>query len=310
MAASILVVDDDPALVQLMGAMLADLARVRFAMSGEAALRQIALERPDLILLDSEMPRMGGFEVCRTVRSSGELDDIPIIFVTMHSDQHFEARCLEAGAVDFIRKPVSRLLLRARVQTHLRLKHALDTIRRTALTDSLTGLSNRHAFDTQLDREFRHAVREDKPLALLKIDVDCFKPYNDLYGYPAGDACLARVARALEQALRRPHDLVARYGGEEFAALLPETGVHGARAVGERMLQAVLALRIPHQRAAAGRAGFVSVSIGAASLSRDAAAGLVADADRALHAAKSAGRARLCVQECADSASTSVERVS
>lgn len=312
MPASILLVDDDPLLVQLMGAMLADLGRVRFATDGEAALRQLGAERPDLILLDVQMPRMDGFAVCRSIKTSGELDDIPIIFVTAESDEDFEVRCFDAGAADFIHKPVSRPILRARVQTQLRLKQALDTVRRMALSDALTGLTNRRAFDGLLSREFRQAQRDGTPLGMLMVDVDRFKDYNDCYGHAAGDACLAAVAHALQDGLLRPYDTVARYGGEEFAVLLPGIGADGMRVVAERLLAAVAALRIPHRRGAVDDR--VSVSLGGA-IHRPAAApenavdgahatgaipgtaSLADRADRALYAAKRQGRARFCMAD-------------
>lgn len=312
MSASILLVDDDPLLVRMMGAMLGDLGRVRFATSGEAALQQMAQDPPDLVLLDAEMPGMSGFEVCRTIRSCGEYDDIPVIFVTAHHDEAFEVHGFDVGAVDFINKPVSGPILRARVRTHVRLKQALDTIRRMALTDPLTGLTNRRAFDGLLAREWKHAAREGKSLGMLMVDVDCFKQYNDTYGHPAGDACLAGVAHALQDALLRPHDTVARYGGEEFAVLLPDTGIDGMRIVAQRLLEAVLALRIPHRH---GIGGIVSISLGGAVLDagpdgRDAAqagqapagaiAGLAWRADQALYRAKKQGRARACLGEPED----------
>lgn len=134
MSASILLIDDDPLLVQMLGAIIADLGRIRFATSGEAALRQMAQEAPDLVLLDAEMPGMCGLEVCRTIRSGAHYGDIPVIFVTAHRDEEFEMRGFDAGAVDFIHKPVSAAILRARVRTHARLKQAEDTIRRMGLT--------------------------------------------------------------------------------------------------------------------------------------------------------------------------------
>lgn len=304
MSASILLVDDDPLLVQMMGAMLAELGRVRFATSGEAALRQMAQEVPDLVLLDAEMPGMSGFELCRMIRSCAEYGDIPVIFVTAHQDEGFEVQGFEMGAVDFINKPVSAPVLRARVRTHVRLKRALDTIRRMALTDPLTGLTNRRAFDGLLAREWKHGVREGRPLGMLMIDVDCFKQYNDTYGHPAGDACLAAVAHALQDALLRPHDAVARYGGEEFAVLLPDTGADGVCIVAARLLQAVQALGIPHRH---GVGGAVSISVGGAVLDAGtdgaraappgASAGLVWRADQALYRAKQQGRARFCLEE-------------
>lgn len=135
MSASILVVDDDPLLVQMIGAMLGDIGRVRFATSGEGALRQMAQAIPDLVLLDAEMPGMSGLDVCRTIRSRAEYDDVPLIFVTAHRDDAFELRGLAAGAADFIHKPVSAPILRARVGTHLRLQQALDAVRRAGTID-------------------------------------------------------------------------------------------------------------------------------------------------------------------------------
>lgn len=298
MTASILLIDDDPLLVQMLGAMLADLGRIRFATGGVAALQQMEREAPDLVLLDAEMPGMNGFEVCRTIRSSAQYDDIPVIFVTAHRDEEFQVRCLDAGAVDFIHKPVSAAILRARVRTHVRLKQAQDTIRRMALTDPLTGLTNRRAFDGLLAREWRQAQRTGTPLGMLMVDIDCFKQYNDAYGHPAGDACLAAVAHALQGALLRPHDAVARYGGEEFAVLLPDAGTDGTRTVAARMLEAVLALRIPHEK---GIGGSVTISLGGAVATPRAdgeAATIVAlaqRADQALYRAKRQGRARASI---------------
>lgn len=309
MTASILVVDDDPLLVRMIGSMLGDLGRVRFATSGEVALHLMGQEPPDVVLLDAEMPGMNGFDACRAIRSSSEYEDIPVIFVTAHRDEEFELRCFEAGGVDFIHKPVSAPILRARVGTQVRLKQALDTIRRMALTDPLTGLTNRRAFDGLLAREWKQALRSDVPLGMLMVDVDHFKQYNDTYGHPAGDACLASVAHALQEALLRPHDTVARYGGEEFAVLLPNAGIDGVRVVGERLLEAVLALRIPHRH---GVGGIVSISLGGAVLQPStgetpachderapggALAWLARRADRALYEAKQQGRARVCVDE-------------
>ncbi|WP_296942929.1 two-component system response regulator [uncultured Massilia sp.] len=142
MSASILLVDDDPLLVRMMGVMLGDLGRVRFATSGEAALRQMASELPDVVLLDAEMPGMGGLEVCRAIRACAEYDAVPVIFVTAHRDEEFEARGFDAGAADIVNKPVSAALLRARVRTHVRLKQALETIRRLAPADPPAGLED------------------------------------------------------------------------------------------------------------------------------------------------------------------------
>lgn len=218
---SLLLVDDDPKLIQLMGRLLGDLGRIRFATSGDAALRQAHAERPDLILLDAEMPGMNGFDTCAALKAAPDLSDVPVIFVTSHTDLDHEVRGFSVGAADFIHKPVSEHILRARVTTHLRLKQLSDELRRMANTDALTDLPNRRAFDAALAREWARSLRDTQPLCCLMVDVDHFKAYNDSYGHPAGDVCLNRVAQALRGALLRPTDMVARYGGEEFAVLLP-----------------------------------------------------------------------------------------
>lgn len=299
---SLLLVDDDPKLIQLMGRLLGDLGRIRFATSGDAALRQAHAERPDLILLDAEMPGMNGFDTCAALKAAPDLSDVPVIFVTSHTDLDHEVRGFSVGAADFIHKPVSEHILRARVTTHLRLKQLSDELRRMANTDALTDLPNRRAFDAALAREWARSLRDTQPLCCLMVDVDHFKAYNDSYGHPAGDVCLNRVAQALRGALLRPTDMVARYGGEEFAVLLPNTTRDGGCLVAERLLQAVLELHVPHEGGVAD--GMVSVSIGVACSDEspeqqgNAAAGepdsadLMRRADRALYLAKQQGRAR------------------
>ncbi|MGC8470587.1 MAG: diguanylate cyclase domain-containing protein, partial [Acetobacteraceae bacterium] len=159
-----------------------------------------------------------------------------------------------------------------------------------AWQDSLTGLGNRRAFDRRLDHEYRRAHRSGAPLALILIDVDRFKHFNDMYGHPAGDDCLRAVAGAVDSVLRRPADHGARYGGEEIAMLLPETDEAGAVLLAERVCATVRALGIEH---AGNEGGIVTVSAGVAAIlpgdGADTASGLVRAADRALYAAKSVG---------------------
>src|SRR5664280_2921064 len=164
----------------------------------------------------------------RDRKAEPALADVPVIFVTSHSEAAFEVAGFEMGAADFIAKPVSAPLVLARVKTQLRVKRMGDELRRIATTDGLTGVANRRRFDESLEREWRRARRSGDPLALLMIDIDHFKLFNDRYGHPAGDACLRSVAQALVGASLRPADLVARYGGEEFVVLLPKTPRAGA----------------------------------------------------------------------------------
>lgn len=180
----------------------------------------------------------------------------------------------------------------------------MERLRRMNLTDGLTGITNRRAFDAELQVEWRRALRGHAPLALLMIDVDFFKSYNDTHGHVAGDSCLRAVAQALAGASHRAGDMVARYGGEEFVALLPQTGLVDAELIAQRMRLAVADLGMPH----GGTAGWplVTVSIGVVSVSCRAADAdpavqqqppatlLVEAADKALYVAKSSGRNRVC----------------
>jgi diguanylate cyclase (GGDEF)-like protein/PAS domain S-box-containing protein len=162
-----------------------------------------------------------------------------------------------------------------------------------AQQDGLTGLMNRRRFDEVLEEEFRRARRHQWPLSVLMMDADCFKAYNDRYGHLAGDECLRRISRTIEDVLRRPGDRVARYGGEEFVVLLPSTDERAARIMAERMRKAVAALGIEHL---GSEYRMVTVSVGMASLipfGDDHPTLLIGAADRALYRAKAAGRNRV-----------------
>lgn len=176
-------------------------------------------------------------------------------------------------------------------QANERLRVANEKLERLSTVDGLTGIANRRQFDAALRQEWRRARRRAHPLALLLVDIDHFKGYNDGYGHIAGDDCLRRVAATLERALTRAGDLVARYGGEEFAVLLPETGLDEAAGTACLLHEAIRALRLPH-RHALGR-DIVSVCVGYASVDPNPALGpsdLVDRADKALYVAKLAGR--------------------
>lgn len=178
--------------------------------------------------------------------------------------------------------------LREAKQTLEQLNLALEML---SFEDSLTGLGNRRRFDVSLVEQCRNGARYQTALALIMIDVDHFKRYNDLYGHPAGDECLRLVGAAIREARVRTCDVVARYGGEEIAVLLPQTGRDGALAAAERIRHCVEALGIVH---AGSPFGYVTISLGVAAFvpsgSDDAAMRLLAYADRALYAAKEAGR--------------------
>lgn len=305
----IVVVDDDPISIRLLGRMLHPLGDVQIANDGEEALSLMRASPPELVLMDAELPGISGVGLCQTMKTEPRLAEVPVIFVTSHSEPEFEVACFEAGAVDYVQKPVQAPVLLARVQTHIRLKRLSDKLRRSASIDPLTEVANRRVFDEMLDHEWRRAQRNSQPLSLMLIDIDHFKAFNDHYGHPAGDHCLRTFAETLRKIAARAPDLVARYGGEEFAVLLPDTHLQGAQAVADRLLSLLHELAIPH--AGSPTAGHVTASVGISTFTpstravtrRDTAADspvgpsdLLAIADRALYDAKSGGRSRVSLR--------------
>lgn len=167
-----------------------------------------------------------------------------------------------------------------------------DALAAMSRQDGLLGIANRRALDEALEREWARSARSGESLALLLIDVDHFKKFNDLHGHIEGDECLRRCAAALGRALRRPGDLLARFGGEEFAMLLPDTDLAGAEHVARAVHDALAAANIRHGHSGHGR---VTVSIGAAACQprhTRGVADLLSGADAALYRAKRQGRNR------------------
>ncbi|MEK8025586.1 diguanylate cyclase domain-containing protein [Pseudaquabacterium rugosum] len=309
---SVLIVDDDVNVIVALQVLLGAAYALRVARNGADALRLAQADPPDLVLLDVEMPGLDGYEVCARLKEVPALAEVPVIFLSQHHDDAAELRGLAVGAVDFIAKPPRGPVVQARIATHVRMKRMADALRVAAWIDGLTGIANRRRWDDVLPRECLRALRNRRALAVLMIDVDHFKAYNDRHGHAAGDACLRDVAQALQRCVHRPADLVARYGGEEFVMLLPDTDLAGAQAMGERVLAEVSAVRRVH--GASSASPWVSVSIGGSAFdarspgwqrdgdavradlsARDALERLSSQADTALYEAKRQGRARcLC----------------
>jgi diguanylate cyclase (GGDEF)-like protein len=307
----ILLVDDDLTTIHLMSKTLSGVGRLRFATTGRGALELARESTPDLILLDAQMPDMSGFKVFEAINADLQLADVPVIFVTSHKAMEFEVSALDMGAVDFISKPISPALLRARVKTHLRIKHVADALRCAAPTDRLTGAVSLRPFEEVLEREWRRACRAGAPLSLLAVGVNDFNRYHKHYGHLAGDVCLTRVASALQNSAHRAADLVCRFGVAEFLVLLPGTARRGAEHVVRRILHAIDALGIANEASPAagqlvasiGLASFDEASVGWSSRPEDlrysddrrlraGASELIVAADQALQAARSRLRPR------------------
>ncbi len=297
----ILLVDDSPTNLMILGGILSSEYEILVATSGAAALEIVqSFEPPDLILLDVEMPGMDGYAICRILKEGSSTCNIPIIFVTAVEGSQAETKGFELGAVDYITKPYSTPVVRARVKTHVQLKKQMKILENMAFLDGLTGIANRRQFDQELEKEWRRMMRQNAPLSLLLMDIDYFKKFNDHYGHAAGDDCLRLVAQTVSRVIKRPGDLVARYGGEEFAIILPNTNEPGAYAVAESMRFAVDHLKLAH--ATSLLTDHVTISLGVTSDIPDREGNLqdfVNRADHALYRAKSSGRNQVQIEPSA-----------
>lgn len=289
--ARILIVDDVPANLRVLAQALLPDYEVLVATGGEEALEAVAAERPDLILLDVVMPAPDGHEVCRRLKADPATRGIPVIFVSGRDEESDELDGLRLGAVDYIGKPFSLPVVKARIATHLELKRYRDLLENQSLADGLTGIPNRRRFDQVLAQTWSACQRRHEPVSVILMDVDHFKAFNDHSGHIAGDDGLRRIAQAMVAARRRTLDMVARYGGEEFVCVLADTDLPGAMAVAEGMRSAVTELSIAHPDPDVP--GMVSISLGVATAIPDtvgSAETLLARADRALYQAKREGR--------------------
>ncbi len=294
---TVLVVDDSPVNLQMLGKLLQDEWNVKVASNGKTALQIASSEDPpDLILLDVMMPEIDGYTICRILKASPETKDIPVIFVTAMNQVEDEEKGLEMGAIDYIVKPYSATIVKAKVKNHMELKLYRDMLKNASRVDGLTGIDNRRRFDETIESEWKRAFRQRDSLSLLMLDIDFFKLYNDTYGHQAGDECLRQIAMTLAKNLKRPGDLAARYGGEEFACVLPGVSPEGVVKIAGRMHTAVRELAIPHEDSDV--AEIVTASIGVTTMMPADNEGwekLVERADKALYQAKQEGRDRVVV---------------
>lgn len=271
------------------------------ACNGQAALDLARQHRPDLVLLDVNMPDMDGYEVCGRLKADPTTADTPIIFLTGRDNVAEKVAGLGAGASDYVTKPYDLTELLARVQAALRTKMTLESLKAAqtrlemeATTDGLTGLANRAYFNRRLGEEFAAAERDGSVLSCLLLDIDHFKRVNDRHGHLVGDMVLSDVGRLLRENVRAV-DIPARFGGEEFAVLMPGSTVEGARAVGERVRSVVE--RHVFELSAAAEPVQITLSAGAAIRRREHSSpeSFVDTTDRALYRAKLLGRNRVVV---------------
>ena len=296
----ILVVDDNFDNVEIIA------TRLRFrgydvieSTNGEEALKAVHAQEPDLILLDVMLPDIDGYEIARRIKGNEDLPFIPIILVTARDSTQDKVTGLDAGADDYLTKPINFPELEARVRSMLRIKALQDELEeknreleRLSISDGLTGLYNHRHIHGLLQEEFERADRTGERLTVAMFDLDRFKSVNDSYGHQAGDRVLEQFADILRETAREI-DRLGRYGGEEFMALLPDTGIEDGVVFVERVRREVA--RHPFM---IGREEPISMttSCGIATYPHELIndpENLIRLADEALYSAKASGRNRV-----------------
>ena len=260
---TILMVKEDPGYTEELISILDQDYKLIFAANGQEVLEFARTKQPDLILLNIKLLDIDSVEICSRLRYDTRTYRIPVIFIASSADE-VNLESIDAGAVDYVLRPVQPTLLKARVRTFLELKRYRDLQDGQGTKDSLTGTSTRHQLDVLLNREWRRAIRYQTPQSLIVMDIDFFKAFNNDYGQMAGDYCLQQIARVLIKNAKRETDCVARHGADEFANLLPETDAGGAIQVAHQIQETVENLAIPH--ASSPISDHVTLSFGVATL--------------------------------------------
>jgi two-component system chemotaxis family response regulator WspR len=325
---TVLLVDDQPSFGEVIRYLLADQPDIKFHYCAKAvdALQTAEQIKPTVILQDLVMTAvdgsiLDGLTLVRAYRTSPVTKDIPIIVLSATDNPVVKGKAFEVGANDYLVKLPSNIELLARLRYHSRaylnqierdeahqalrasqelLVEKNIELERLSNVDGLTGVGSRRYFNEFTNVQWRHAIREQQPFAILMVDIDDFKSYNDTYGHLVGDESLRRVAKAIKNCCRRPTDLVARFGGEEFIVCLACT-LDGAKIVSENMRRAVQDAGIA--RTGSTVAATVTVSIGCASTSPGRGAlllTLIEAADIALYDAKHSGKNRVVSKEVVD----------
>ncbi|MBF0147169.1 MAG: diguanylate cyclase [Magnetococcales bacterium] len=311
---TILLVDDQPEQIDIIHSILEKNFLVKASIQGEFALQICNAGGIDLILLDVMMPGMDGYEVCRQLKNNPATQEIPVIFLTSKDTQNDEMVGLKLGAVDFIRKPSSPLVVLTRCRSTIAHQRAKKDLRQKieeldkkniqlqelnkiledmATIDGLTGIPNRRKFDEYLIQEWNRALRDQTPISIIIIDIDFFKLFNDSYGHVVGDECLRKIAQTLASTMVRSIDLIARYGGEEFACILPNTDHVGLVIVCDQIRKNINLLCIPYEFSSVAK--HVTISMGGATMvpsQNFSPYFLIGKADERLYKSKKSGRNR------------------
>jgi len=293
----ILLIDNDPAQLMALGRILSPQYEVKMAKSGAAGIELAREQGIDLILLDLIMQDMSGFEALLRLKENDETKDIPAILISDSLSSEDEAKGLALGAVDYIRKPYTEIIVNLRVKIHLQLVTQMKSIKNFSLMDGLTGINNRRSFEQIIKSTWSYTKRTKGCFSVLMLGVDKFKPFNDKYGHLNGDISLKHVAGIIEKSLARGSDSVYRWGSDMFAVLLPATPIDGAMIVAERIRESIASALIH----LGGEPVSVTVSIGVGSIApadinksfEESFVEFFTDIDKALYRAKENGHNRV-----------------
>jgi diguanylate cyclase (GGDEF)-like protein len=263
--------------------------------NGRAALELCQQEHFSIIITDWVMPEMDGLEFCRAIRAMPTEHYVFVLLLTSLDKKSELIAGLEAGADEYLVKPVHEVELAARLKAARRLLDLETSLKQLALFDQLTGAYNRGYLDRQLSKEIQRSWRYGHPLSIVMGDLDHFKAVNDHYGHQAGDQVLKEFVTRVNRSIRFENDWVARYGGEEFVIVLPETPPAGCLIVAERIRSVFAASPVR----AHGVAVAVTVSFGAITIENTSQIEemtmdiILGKADECLYRAKETGRNRV-----------------
>jgi len=258
-----------------------------FAETVKDAMETAREKKPEVILLDMNMPDMSGFDALVELRDCIDTNSIPVVMITVSDCVEDEEKGFFRGASDFIKKPFIPTTVKARIKTQIEVVRQARRVERYALIDPLVDIPNRRSFDTQMELEWARAIREKTPINLLMVDLDDFMKYNEAHGSEQGDAVLQTMAKALSSTIKRKTDMAFRWGGDAFAVILQDTTLGGALRVAEDIRANVETAEIQ------GGSPSVTVSIGIASATpvpESNMSELITAADNALRGAKEGGK--------------------
>ena len=308
----ILFIDDEPNVLDGLRRILRPMEsqwETAFLDSAEKALELLQQDTVDAIVTDVRMPGMDGLQLLRNIRGHERYASVAVVIMTGEGSEATAVEAMKSGAQDYLVKgSVTRELMERTIENSIaavvtqrqlverneqitqlskQLAEANVAMSQMSRLDSMTKLLNRQAWEEAITLEQERSMRYGRSYAVIMIDIDHFKQFNDSMGHPAGDECLCGVARCIDQTTR-VIDMVGRYGGEEFIILAPETGLDGAKVLGERIRGAIWELGLPHP--ASKTAERVTVSVGVAVRPSAPWSDVVKEADEALYAAKDGGR--------------------